>query len=353
LKFSQSLVIHFDKGQMKTVVIRENRRVELIDEEIPKAAENIVVVKVSTSPMCTEYYHYRDGTESLCLGHEAAGEVVEVAKPGKVMVGDRVVVMPQYPCGICDLCNSGDYIHCENVVDPYKICSCRSGIATYSQYIIKQDWLLIPIPDSMSYDESSMACCGLGASFGAVNSLKIGPSDTVLITGLGPVGLGAIINCKSLGARVIGVARNRFRSGLAVELGAETVINPEDPDCIKLIRELTSGIGADKSIECSGGEIYQRICIDGTRRKGQLAFVGESKALEIMVSNDLIRKGLTITGSWHWNLNDTKKMMDTIASSRNLITKLITHKFPLTDVENAFKLQISGNCGKVLLHPWE
>jgi L-iditol 2-dehydrogenase len=338
---------------MKTVVIRKNRQVEIIDEKIPEAAENIVVVKVLTSPMCTEFYHYREGTESLCLGHEAAGVVVDVAKPGKVKIGDRVVVMPQYSCGFCELCKNGDYIHCENVIDLYKVCSCNTGKATYSQYIIKQDWLLIPIPDSMSYDEASMACCGLGASFGAVNSLDINSKDTVLITGLGPVGLGAIINCISEGAKVIGVARNPYRAKLALELGAEVVLNPDDKDSVEQIKKLTGGMGPSKSIDCSGGYSYQRLCIDATRRKGKIAFVGESKALNLMVSDDLIRKGLTISGSWHWNLNDTKKMMETIEKSKYQIDKLITHRFPLNKAEDAFKLQMSGNCGKILLHPWE
>ena len=71
----------------------------------------------------------------------------------------------------------------------------------------------------------------------------------------------------------------------------------------------------------------------------------------IMVSDDLIRKGLTISGSWHWNLTDTKTIMDTIAGNKSLIAKFVTHKFPLIEAEDAFKLQISGNCGKVLLHP--
>ena len=303
--------------------------------------------------MCTEFYHYRDGTESLCLGHEAAGEVVEIAQPGKVSIGDRVVVMPQYPCGVCELCLGGDYIHCEHVVDPYEICSCMTGKATYSQYVVKQDWLLLPIPDDMSYDHASMACCGLGASFGAVNSLGINSSDTVLVTGLGPVGLGAVINCISRGARVIGVARNPYRTRLALDLDTETVLDPMDPEVTEKIRRLTGGRGADKSIDCSGGEIYQRICIDGTRRRGQVAFVGESKNLTVNVSDDLIRKGLTIHGSWHWNLNHAAMMMETIVRNPEPIDKLITHAFGLTETENAFKLQISGNCGKVLLHPWE
>lgn len=338
---------------MKTVVIKSNSRVEIIEEEKPRAKDNFAVVKVHTSPMCTEFYEYRDGKESLCLGHEAAGEVVEVDRSGIVKVGDRVVVMPQYPCGYCKLCLSGEYIHCENVVDPLEKCSCSSGVATYSQYVIKQDWLLLPIPDTMSYDEASMACCGLGASFGAVNLLKINSTDTVLITGLGPVGLGAIINCISLGAKVIGLARNPYRAKLARELGASHILDPTDPECIKKIQDFTAGLGADKSIECSGGESYQRICIDGTRRKGQVAFVGESNELKLNISDDLIRKGLTVRGSWHWNLKDTGKMMRTLTDNTDSINKLITHRFPMTQTEDTFKLQISGNCGKVLLHPWE
>jgi L-iditol 2-dehydrogenase len=340
-------------NQMSTTVIRSGSRVEIVKEAKPGARENFVVVKVHTAPMCTEFYHYRDGTESLCLGHEAAGEVVEIAQTGKVKVGDRVVVMPQFPCGVCELCADGDYIHCEHVVDPYEICSCSSGKATYSQYVVKQDWLLIPIPEGMTYDHASMACCGLGASFGAVNSLGIKSSDTVVITGLGPVGLGAVINCVSRGARVIGVARNQYRARLAIELGSEAVLDPTDRGIVAQIRSLTGSRGADKSIDCSGQEIYQRICIDGTRRRGQVAFVGESRKLNINVSDDLIRKGLTIQGSWHWNLDNAALIMETIARNPGPITSLITHTFPLAQTEDAFKLQVSGNCGKVLLHPWE
>ena len=336
---------------MKTAILRSGGKVEIIEQEMPKACENFVVVKVHTAPMCTEFYKYRDGKEDLCMGHEAAGEVVEVAGPGKLRPGDRVVVMPQYPCGKCSLCLNGDYIHCEHVVDPLETCSCESGVATYSQYVLKQDWLLIPVPDGMSCDHASMACCGLGASFGAIQTMDTAPSDTLLITGLGPVGLGAVINGAGRGSRVIGVARNKYRADLALQLGAEVVLDPEDPDCIKKIRALTGGKGADKSVDCSGGEDYQKICVQGTRRKGQVAFVGESGDLTIKVSDDLIRNGLTLHGAWHWNLKDTAIIMDTISRSAELIDRLITHSFPLDRVEEAFKLQMTGRCGKVLLHP--
>ena len=131
----------------------------------------------------------------------------------------------------------------------------------------------------------------------------------------------------------------------------EEILDPDDPHCIDRIRDLTGGKGADKSVECSGGDKYQRICIAGTRRKGQLAFVGESDDLTLRVSDDLIRKGLSLHGSWHWNLQDTALLMETIQGSTSLIDKLITHTFPLSRVEDAFKLQMTGKSGKVLLHP--
>ena len=68
--------------------------------------------------------------------------------------------------------------------------------------------MLVPIPDGISYDHASMACCGLGPTFGAVQRAKLGPDDTLLITGLGPVGLGGVINGTHRGAKVIGVDTN-------------------------------------------------------------------------------------------------------------------------------------------------
>ena len=81
-------------------------------------------------------------------GHEAAGEVVEIG-PGVSMVkpGDRVVVMPQSGCGVCDLCTSGDHIYCPDKKNAREICGNETGTSTLGQYCVQQDWLLVPIPD--------------------------------------------------------------------------------------------------------------------------------------------------------------------------------------------------------------
>jgi L-iditol 2-dehydrogenase len=340
--------------RMKKAVITGERQAAVIDVPIPKPKEDWVLVKVHIAPMCTEYKSFVAGRPSEFLGHEAAGEVVEVAQPGKVKVGDRVVVMPQYPCGKCALCLAGDYIYCQDTVDFAAFTGGPEGRATMAQFLLKPDWLLVPIPDDMSYAHASMACCGLGPTFGAMEQIRVDNFDTVLITGLGPVGLGGVINARYRGARVIGVESNPWRAERALILGAETVIHPEDAKAVQQILNLTRGKGVDKAVDCSGAVAAHRLCIDSTRRRGAVAFVGESGAeTPVRVSPDMIRKGLKIVGSWHYNLKDTPKLMDIITASSVSLDLLISHHFALEDVGQAWELQASGQCAKVLLHPWD
>jgi L-iditol 2-dehydrogenase len=338
---------------MKIVKITGAQKAELINVPTPGAKGEFAVVKILSAPMCTEYKSYRDGLISQSIGHEAAGEVVEVAQSGTVKVGDRVVVMPQLPCGKCWLCLKGEYIHCQKCLDLARVADYPHGNGTYAQYMLKHDWLLVPIPDNMTIDHAAMACCGLGPTFGAMQLMGVDAFDTVLITGMGPVGLGGVINAVYRGARVIAVSGTPYRADLAKQLGADVVINPDDKDALQQILDLTDGIGADKAVDCSGVPERMRLLIDAVRRKGQIAFVGEAGDLTIKVSDDMIRKGLTIHGAWHYNLADTPRIMRIIADCADKLDKLITHTLPLSKVADAFELQLTAKCGKIVLHPWD
>lgn len=341
---------------MKTAAVFGPKQGGVVDAPNPTAGENWVVVKIHTAPMCTEFKTYVSGREAPYLGHEAAGEVVEVAQPCRVKVGDRVVVMPQTPCGQCELCLAGEYIHCQDAEAPPPQPDDGEGRATMAQYMLKQDWMLVPIPDGISYDHASMACCGLGPTFGAVQRAKLGSDDTLMITGLGPVGLGGVINGTHRGATVIGVDTNGYRAAKALELGASEVIDPTEPDALERVLAFTrDGRGVDHSIDCSGVVAAHRFCIDATRRKGTVSFVGESASNEtpIYVSTDMIRKGLSLHGSWHYNMADTPQILRVIAANPEKLDKLITHSFPLDRVADAWELQASAQCAKVLLKPWQ
>jgi threonine dehydrogenase-like Zn-dependent dehydrogenase len=178
--------------------------------------------------------------------------------------------MPTYPCGQCDLCVAGDYIHCENGHGVAEVTGAPEGSATYAQYLIKPMWLLSKIPDGVPYNLASLACCGLGPSFGAFDLMGLSAFDTVLVTGLGPVGIGAVINARYRGTRVIAVDALPYRANLARELGAIEVIDPRDPDAVRKIKDLCGGIGPDCALDCSGVVAAHRLCIDAVRRKGQV-----------------------------------------------------------------------------------
>jgi L-iditol 2-dehydrogenase len=313
--------------------------------------DNWVVVKVHAAPMCTEYKAFLNGAPNATLGHEAAGEVVEVARPGRVKVGDRVVAMPLAGCGTCDLCRSGFYIHCENPPDFDKVTSGGEGRATYAQYLLKQDWLLLPIPDGMSYVQASLACCAIGPSYGAFDAMGVEAGDTVLITGLGPVGLGAVINARMRGARAIGVEGVPYRAERARALGA-TVLDPADDQIVARIKELTDGKGAHYALESSGAGAAERLCIDGTRRLGKAAFVGENyDGITVKFSPDLLRKGLTLIGSWHYGLQQYPGVIKVIQESPD-IGQLISHVMPMSEVQSAFELSATHQTAKVILNPW-
>jgi L-iditol 2-dehydrogenase len=343
---------------MKVVALTERRNCTVIDKPRPRIKQDYILIKVHVAPMCNEHHAYRDHdfrdrNRLDSLGHEAAGEIVEVAGFSRFHVGQRVVALSGYPCGTCDLCRSGRYAHCQDTVNPLALCESPSGECCFSQYHIKADWLVQPIPDGMSYEHASMICCGLGATFTAMENMQVAAGDVVLVTGLGAVGLGAIVNAVYRGARVIGAGRQPFRAALARELGAEEVVDPRDAArAHRRILELTGGRGVDVAIECSAAAFYQRLALDAMRRGGRLTFLAESGELTLHIDRDVIQKGLTIFGSLDLHLRDVAPIFRMIARIGPLIDRFITHQFPMTQVRDAWELQLAGHCGKILLRPW-
>lgn len=340
---------------MKVAAVLGEHQAGLVEVPDPIPKEDWVVVKIHASPMCTEYHAFEHGYKTDGLGHEAAGEVVDMAQPGKVEIGDRVVVMPQYPCGKCALCTDGDYIHCENNYNFEEFVGTRHGSATMAQYILKPSWLLPKIPDDVSYEHASLACCALGPSYRAFDEMGVNATHTVLITGIGPVGFGAIANARFRGAKVIAAELIPWRAERAKQMGVEAVINPTDEDAVDQIRDLTTdGRGVDFALDCSGNVHAHRLCIDTTRRRGTIAFVGQSGTNDTIlhVSPDLIGKGLRLMGAWHYNLNQFPSLMKVIEGSP-LLDLLISNIFPMSEIQKAFETSASQESSKIILKPWE
>lgn len=338
---------------MKKVIIQDKRQAALIDVPIPKPKDDWALIKVHASALCTEYKSFLVGRALSQGGHEGVGEVFELSQPGPVKVGDRVVILPQYSCGECSQCTTGNEIFCENNLDFTAIFGNNNGRGAFAQYLLAPTWRLRIIPDDVPYEHATMAIDGIGATFGAFQMLEINATDTLLITGLGPVGLGGVVNARFRGTRVIGVEPSPWRRDRAFQMGAEAVFNPDDSEIMQKIKDITDGKGFSCAMDCSGAVAAQRLCIDAISRRGRVAFVGESNEdLTIKASPDFIRKGLTLVGSWLYNTNDYPKVMQVIQQSP-LINLLVSHSLPMSQMQKAFELMVSGECAKVVVNPWK
>ncbi len=337
---------------MKHVVVTGESRCSWEEVADPRVAENYAKVKIYSAPMCTEFHRFQAGAVGPLGGHEAAGEVVEVGPSvTRVEPGDRVVVMPQSGCGVCELCTSGEHIYCPDKKDPNAICGIETGTSTYAQYCVQQDWLLVPLPDDISYDHGSMACCGFGPAFNANQTMRVMPTDTVLVSGLGPVGLGTAAIALYRGARVLGLEMNPYRVALAREMGVEAVVDPTGDGALEEIMELTDGRGADKSVECSSVEKAPDFLVKAAAWRGMIASPGWGGPMN---AREINGKGLTVYGCWHWNHHrDIQAMMGTIRGAKSLIDKMVTHTFRFSQVQEALETRAGNQCGKIILHPWE
>ena len=336
---------------MQTVLVTGPRRAELRQVADPVVKDNYALVKIHAAPLCTEYQAYAKGEQWPRLGHEAAGEVVAVGdRVARVNVGDRVVVMPQDGCGVCHLCRTGEHIHCANQRDPHAICDSPTGRGTYAQYVIQQDWLLLPIPAGMSYDHAAMACCGLGPTFNACRLTNLQAGETAVIGGLGAVGLGGVINATARGAQAIGLDPNPYRRDLALKLGATAALDPTTADVETDIRQVAGQDGPSVVIETANAPASVSFLAKIVRRKGRMGLVSWAGELKVP---EIVGKGLSVSGAWHWNhLAYADEMMSLIRQNKPKLERFITHTFPLARVEEAWALQLTGQCGKVVLHPW-
>ncbi len=319
------------------------KKVWLEEAEDPRAEPGWAVVRTKAIPLCgSEKHAYYSEGENRWGGHEGTGVVEEIAEGSRLKVGDRVLISPQGGCEVCELCRGGNYIHCP---DSYP------GQSHSAELVKKREAILCILPDDVSFELGSMAGCALSPGFSSLERMGCGASDTVLVTGLGPVGLGAVTVGSYRGARVLAVEPVEFRRDLATDLGAEATFDPTTGDALEWVREQTGGRGVSLAVDCSGRAEAERLCIDAAAVLGKVCFCGENGGqIEVSPSSDFIRKGLTLLGTWHMNLLDVPKVFRML-QRRPEIEKLITHRFPFAQVQEAYDVFFSGQAGKVLLLP--
>jgi threonine dehydrogenase-like Zn-dependent dehydrogenase len=220
-----------------------------------------------------------------------------------------------------------------------------------AEYVKIQDFLCTLLPDDLDYDLGSLLGCALSPASSCLRRMSLAPADTLLITGLGPVGLGATAWARWTGAQIIAVDPVPWRRDRATQLGADHALDPADAT-LPTLRELCPH-GLTVSLDCTGQPAAERLCLDAVGVRGRVGFIGENPGtIEISPSNDLIRRGLTIYSTWHMNLNDTPTLI-TFLRRYPKADLLISHRFPFTQAQEAFTTFATHEPAKVLLKPWD
>ena len=329
---------------------------ELRDVPVPKPAAGEVLLRMKASTICGSDIRciYREhlgkgpeGYQGVIAGHEPAGQIVETG-PGcrHFKVGDRVIVYHISGCGVCNDCRRGYMISCTS--DQYRRAYGWQRDGGMADYLLAEEKDLIFLPDELSYADGAQVACGFGTVYEGLMKIGVSGADAVLITGLGPVGLATAALCRKLGAeKIIGIDVIDERLELATRMHLCDSVIVSGPDNVEQVRALTGGAGVERSVECSANASARATAIRATRKWGKIVMLGEGGTVELNPSPDIIHDQKTIYGSWVTSTWLMEELVERLVRWNLHPADLITHRYSLDNVGEAYSLMASGRCGKV------
>jgi L-iditol 2-dehydrogenase len=339
---------------MRVAMYYNNRDVRLEEMPVPQIGAGELLLRTRASGICgsdlMEWYRIKKAP--LVLGHEIAGEVVEVgAGTENFKVGDRVFSSHHVPCGQCRYCLAGHQSVCELLrtthFDP-------GGFAEYIRVPqINVELGTLQIPDSMTFDEGSfiepLACVLRAQRFA-----DAGPGQTVLVIGSGISGLLHVQLARARGAaRIIATDLSEYRLNAAKRLGADAVIHgAEDvPGCL---REINQGRLADLVIVCTAAMPAIKQAIQALDRGATVLFFAPTAAgVDVPVPLfDFWRDEIRVLTSYAASGADLRESLKLISKRNVRVNEMITHRLSLAETQRGFKLTASGQDSiKVIIDP--
>jgi threonine dehydrogenase-like Zn-dependent dehydrogenase len=214
------------------------------------------------------------------------------------------------------------------------------GHGGHAKYMKVPVSTLVPLPDALSFVTGAAISCGTGTAWGALKRINLQGGETIAIFGQGPVGLSATQLAVEMGARVIAIDVEPERRKLAQAFGAHEVIDGRAGDIVKAIRDLTHGEGAHKTLDASSAPDARTAC-----------FVGERGQVTLDVSPDLLRRQVTLVGSWTFSKQGQAECAEFVADRKVDVEKLFTHRWRLEQAEEAYKLFDTQTTGKAVILP--
>jgi len=342
---------------MRGVIFLGGCKLQLAEFPDPAPGPHDVVIEIKASGMCgsdLKFYRATGETSSLGLGkvsgpviagHEPCGIVAAVGTAvaeRTTRIGARVMVHHYSGCGTCPQCLSGWAQMCVNGSIVYGV----TGHGAHAPYMKVPANTLVSLPDELSFATGAAISCGTGTAYRALRRMNLTGGDTIAIVGQGPVGLSATQLAAAMGARVIALDVSAERLARAKDFGANALIDPKADDPVAAIKALTHGLGADLALDTSGAPEGRLTAVRGTRAWGIACFVGEGGSVSLDVSPDLLRKQLTVIGSWTFSTLVQAECARFVADRKIAVEHLFTHRWQLTQADEAYRLFDRQTSGK-------
>ena len=341
---------------MRVVNVLGDERVEVIDAPEPTADGDHVVVKVMASAICgTERHTYEAGMAETARaagvfngGHEATGVVWKATAASRLKEGDRVnLFSTACHCGRCRHCAAGRWVLCQGEAP-------APGFGYHAQYVRRRQDFCLPLGNEIGFETGALFGDVLGTAYRAIKRLDLAAGETMLVMGVGPIGLAATMICRFMGVAVVAADRNDRRLEIAADCGAGATINTEREDVAARVLEIVGGEGVDAAIDCAGAQDTRLACLKAVRRSGRVALVGLKDGLELDLATfreHFFRKDLDLISSWYSNPSDMFELEDLVRRGLNP-ERMITDVLPLEQAPAGFTKMFSGESGKVILQPW-
>lgn len=297
----------------------------------------------------TEPHPLTGATNPQILGHEFSAEVVEVGpEVTTARRGDRVAIMPLIFCGRCYFCLRGLNHLCTRMA-----CVGLSWEwGGLGELAVVSEYQVAVVPDELSDEQGALIEPAAVAEYG-VRRGQVGPGDSVLITGAGPIGALAVLAAQAAGAAAVYLSEpNQERAKAATGLGANEIFDPSQTSVPEELKERTHGIGVDVAIECAGNERALDDCVMATRRAGTVVQTGLHIGPAEVQPMVWAQNDLTIIGTWCYRVYDWQRIAAMITSGAFPVEKVISAKIGLERiVPDGFDVLVdpSGSALKILV----
>ena len=331
-----------------------NRKIEIRDFPDPAPGPGEVVIEMKASGMCgsdLKFYRPPPGeaqkalglggnAEPFIAGHEPCG-VVASRGPGvserEAPIGSRVMDHHYAGCGVCKHCRVGWSQLCREGITVYGV-TANGGHAEYLKVPART---LVPLPEELSFVAGAAVSCGTGTAYGALRRMHLAGGATLAVFGQGPVGISATLLGAKMGARVIAVETNAERRALAKKFGADVAVDSPDS-----INDLTRGEGVDLALDTTGASAARLAAVRAAKTWGTVCFVGEGGDVTLDVSRDMLRKQLTLIGSWTFSAMGQLECARFVVDNKIDLDAIFSHRWKLEQADEAYRVFDTQSTGK-------